>query len=29
VPANGTLFVSNRNLLFALAEGASSAPSAP
>jgi outer membrane protein assembly factor BamB len=29
VPANGVLFVSNRNLLYALAEGAQSAPSAP
>jgi outer membrane protein assembly factor BamB len=29
VPANGTLFISNRNLLYALAEGASSTPSAP
>jgi outer membrane protein assembly factor BamB len=29
VPANGVLYISNRNLLYALAEGASSAPSAP
>ena len=29
VPANGVLFISNRNLLYALAEGASSTPSAP
>jgi outer membrane protein assembly factor BamB len=29
VPANGALFISNRNMLFALAEGASSTPSAP
>ena len=28
VPANGVLFISNRNMLYALAEGASSAPSA-
>jgi len=28
VPANGMLFISNRNMLFALAEGASSTPSA-
>lgn len=29
VPANGVLFLNNRNQLFALAEGASSAPTAP
>ena len=28
VPANGMLFISNRNMLYALAEGASSTPSA-
>jgi outer membrane protein assembly factor BamB len=28
VPANGMLFITNRNMLFALAEGASSAPTA-
>ena len=28
VPANGTLFISNRNMLYALAEGASSTPTA-
>jgi len=29
VPANGTLYISNRNQLFALAEGAKGAPSGP
>jgi outer membrane protein assembly factor BamB len=29
VPANGVLFISNRNLIYALAEGAQSTPSAP
>ncbi|MBK5296574.1 MAG: pyrrolo-quinoline quinone, partial [Vicinamibacteria bacterium] len=28
VPANGMLFISNRNMLYALAEGASSTPTA-
>jgi hypothetical protein len=28
VPANGVLYISNRNMLYALAEGASSTPSA-
>jgi outer membrane protein assembly factor BamB len=27
VPANGVLYISNRNMLYALAEGASSTPS--